>query len=431
MAQRHRWLRQEIERWRAAGLIDQALAATLAARYPPPQAGRAWGQLIFSVIGAGIAGLGIILFFAYNWEALPKAAKLGLVFVSLIAAHGAGIWTGARADGPRHLSEALHVLGTMLFGAGIWLVAQIYHIDGHYPDGLFVWSLGALALAWALQSATQGLLAVALIALWVGLEIFEFEWSLPWAPLLVAAGVLPLAWLVRSRVLLFFGLLVLVVVMLVAAVPHDAELGIAAAFFTGVFYLLASYELRRTAFPEAAPVCRLLGAAIYLIFLFVFSFAASIDVLDEIKIDDPLAVLYFAVPLALALLASGYVVFASWPDHDKLQRAHLTAVSASLLLTAFAVLGVAEFIAVPAAVAFNLIFLSHCGLYILQGLRDADVKLISLACVMLSALALARFADLFDSLLVRSAVFVLLGAVLFAIGHFYFRSRRRTTESGP
>lgn len=44
----------------------------------------------------------------------------------------------------------------MLFGAGIWLVAQIYHIEEHYPNGFLIWGLGAMALAWALPSGGSG-----------------------------------------------------------------------------------------------------------------------------------------------------------------------------------------------------------------------------------------------------------------------------------
>ncbi len=181
----HRWLRGEIEAWREDGLIDQSLAATLLERYPLSSAERGWGRLVFSAIGAILIGLGVILFFAYNWEELPKAAKLFLVASGLLASHGAGLWLARSGKHPRSLSEGMHVIGTMMFGAGIWLVAQIYHIDEHYPNAVLVWSLGALALAWALPSLTQGLLAVVLICIWSLLEIFDFQWSADWAPLLI------------------------------------------------------------------------------------------------------------------------------------------------------------------------------------------------------------------------------------------------------
>ena len=54
----------------------------------------------------------------------------------------------------------------MFYGAGIWLVAQVYHIDEHYPNGFLFWALGALVLAWALESIPQALLATVLFTIW-------------------------------------------------------------------------------------------------------------------------------------------------------------------------------------------------------------------------------------------------------------------------
>lgn len=89
----------------------------------------------------------------------------------------------------------------MLFGAGIWLVAQIYHIEEHYPNGFLIWGLGAMALAWALPSVARAILAVLLLVLWNGFEVFDFKNPQALSPLLISAGTLPLAWAHRSRVL--------------------------------------------------------------------------------------------------------------------------------------------------------------------------------------------------------------------------------------
>ena len=88
-----------------------------------------------------------ILFFAYNWAAIPKFLKLALVFAALVTSHGAALWVTRRNPANHSLVEGLHILGTMMFGAGIWLIAQIYHIDEHYPNAFLVWGLGALGLA--------------------------------------------------------------------------------------------------------------------------------------------------------------------------------------------------------------------------------------------------------------------------------------------
>ena len=69
----------------------------------------------------------IILLLAYNWQAIPKAAKLGIILAGLAGLRRGGIWLFLREDSRRQLGEAICLLGTMVFGAGIWLVAQVYY----------------------------------------------------------------------------------------------------------------------------------------------------------------------------------------------------------------------------------------------------------------------------------------------------------------
>jgi uncharacterized membrane protein len=82
-----------------------------------------------------------------------------------------------------------------------------------------------------------------------------------------------------------------------------------------------------------------------------------------------------------------------------------------------------------AAIPFNLIFLAHSVLFIVQGSRRGDLKLVSLACALVAALVFARYVDLFESLLLRSVIFLALGAGLFLVGNFYSRSKRRHEEA--
>ena len=74
--------------------MDEARAVALRKRYPV--SGSGWGQSILSVIGAAVAGLGVILFFAYNWAELHKYLKLALVFAGLMLSHGGALWTAQR-----------------------------------------------------------------------------------------------------------------------------------------------------------------------------------------------------------------------------------------------------------------------------------------------------------------------------------------------
>jgi uncharacterized membrane protein len=128
-----KWLRDEIALWVNEGIIGPDQGTALKRRYPAPAEDTAWGRIIFFSIGAILFGLGVILIFAYNWEKMHKFVKLAVIFAALIGAHGAGYWLKRTQSQYQTAGEGLHLLGTMLFGAGIWLIAQIYHIEEHYP----------------------------------------------------------------------------------------------------------------------------------------------------------------------------------------------------------------------------------------------------------------------------------------------------------
>ena len=195
------WLLSELETWVQEGIISDTQARAIRGRYPAPEQAGTWGRIAFAAFGAILIGLGVILLFAYNWDKMHKFAKLGIVFCALISAHGAALMVKRTAT-----RQTLHVLGTMFFGAGIWLVAQIYHINEHYPNAFLVWGAGAFALAWVLPSLPQALMATFLLVLWNGFESYGFHTMNYAAPAIIFFGILPLAGVMRSRVLLSAGL---------------------------------------------------------------------------------------------------------------------------------------------------------------------------------------------------------------------------------
>lgn len=137
--------------------------------------------LAFAILGVLLLGTGVILFFAANWEALSKLAKLVILFGGMWAAYLAAGYAMARTDRTANaFAHALLLLGTVLFGANINLIAQIYHISGHYPNAILLWSMGGLAVAWLARSQPAAVLGLIILTLWSGMEIFDFEWRFHW-----------------------------------------------------------------------------------------------------------------------------------------------------------------------------------------------------------------------------------------------------------
>jgi uncharacterized membrane protein len=329
MSKHSRWLQDQIGAWLDEGLIDTPLAETLRARYPTGGEDTPWARIIVSSVGAIVFGLGIILFFAYNWADMHKYVKLALVFAAVAAAHGAGFHLSGTANPKRFLVESMHVLGTMLFGAGIWLVAQIYHIDEHYPNAFLVWGLGAMALAWAMPSVAQGLMAVLLVFLWACFEIFDFSSPNYFAPWMVLLGVVPLAWLQRSRVLLFFALLAFIALYGFGVGRVDGDLVLAAIFYCACLYLAAGRLVTRSGFPESAPLFGFIGYGVYLVLLYALTFDEVAREMMSLDVDGPLEWAYVVTPLVAAacgwaaLLATGAVRHATTVLRDGGPRVQL------------------------------------------------------------------------------------------------------------
>jgi uncharacterized membrane protein len=85
----------------------------------------------------------MILFVAANWSAIPVWGKLAVIFIPKIASYGAGfVLRYERRDFPK-VGAAFILLGSLLFGAGIFLIAQIYHLLVHFSNGPLVWGLGS------------------------------------------------------------------------------------------------------------------------------------------------------------------------------------------------------------------------------------------------------------------------------------------------
>jgi uncharacterized membrane protein len=138
-----------------------------------------------------------------NWELIPRELRMG----GLIA-----ITLGINLLGLRHFladrvkaATLAFLLGSIMYGASIMLIAQIYHLGEHFPDGIYWWALGALPSALLLQSRLLMALVIALATTW-----FFVESDMGFYPASYPLFLCALGWLVllRKQSLLLFLVLV-------------------------------------------------------------------------------------------------------------------------------------------------------------------------------------------------------------------------------
>ena len=158
------WLERQADRWRSAGLIDDTAATEILAAYQP-EASRGRGTLALIVLAALMVGIGVLLLIGYNWDRLGPLVKVALTMTAVASAFAASAVAFVRRRPV--VGETLALIGTFAFANSIWLIAQVLHIPGHYPDG-FMWSaVGALAASFVLRSTWIGIEAAIFSLLWV------------------------------------------------------------------------------------------------------------------------------------------------------------------------------------------------------------------------------------------------------------------------
>jgi hypothetical protein len=101
----------------------------------------------------------------------------------------------------------------------------------------------------------------------------------------------------------------------------------------------------------------------------------------------------------------------------------------TLLLVVLNTLGVLGLKGWAGAAVFNMVFLFHSIMLIVTGCKKLDLKSTTAGCLLVASISLARYTDLFVSLLARSSVFLLMGAALFAVGFYYSRTKKQLQES--
>lgn len=154
----------QLQRWRQAGLIDAATSeAILGWEATRPQARTLTLPVRLALsLGSILLAAGLLLFVSAHWDALAPAGRFALVLAVVVALHGLA---AAAATAQPWLATALHGVGSVGFGAGVFLSGQIFHLQAHWPLGLLLWSLGNAA-GWLLlrQWPQLALLALTLPA---------------------------------------------------------------------------------------------------------------------------------------------------------------------------------------------------------------------------------------------------------------------------
>jgi uncharacterized membrane protein len=177
-AKQRAWLLEELSLWRRDAIVSEQQAQRIGDLYEGAgelaERGRSRAVFVLMAAAATLVGLAALLLIGYNWDQLDRWTKLAIVLGVIGLTHATGFHLRYRRN-IGTLSENIFFLGCLFYGAGIWLVAQVFHINSHYPDGVWWWAIGVLPFALCLETRLLHALLVGLLAVWAGMEVLNFD----------------------------------------------------------------------------------------------------------------------------------------------------------------------------------------------------------------------------------------------------------------
>lgn len=412
-----RALARDLEAWIEEGLVDPGKKDAILARVGVGGSGD--GGTALAGLSGLLLGLAVVTFMAANWGAMNDVTRLGVLALALWGALGAAYAFLAR--GSKAFGHAFALVGALIFGACVMLVAQAFNIQAHYPRGALIWAVGALGVGMLLEARPATAAAVVIGTVWVCLEYLNpLPMPFAWGYLVFWAAAAFIAARQKSGVsahLLGVGAAVFTAFTLGENVDAHRIADIEAVALFGVLMLTgaaaAGYARERDLFGAGAWVGWFALAAAIAAFLIQFGIGEG----------DDLTALGGAM---IAVAAVATVGLAMW----RAAVGSLPPMVAAAVAFGVAILGLtpllSELIGEDAAqILFGAAFFAASSAAIALGARDDRRTLMGIGVAAFFAEAIYVYFQTFGDLLGTSAFFLVGGVLLSIVAALILRARKR------
>ena len=124
---------------------------------------------LISVVGSVLVGLGILTYIAGNWQNMSPAVRMGLIIAGMIGFYA----TGMQLDQsyPK-TARALRYIALFIFGGGLFLTDQTFHLNRNVAFHFLIWASGILVI---MQFEKDNLLLYYFQALIIAASISLFD----------------------------------------------------------------------------------------------------------------------------------------------------------------------------------------------------------------------------------------------------------------
>ena len=419
-----RWLDREIPIWRERGWLNKEAAERLRAYYTETLPPKDYKILIaiFSVIGGSLAGLGIILLVAHNWDAMNRPMRTLFSFLPLVLAQAASgwvLWRGREGAGSREGTASFLFFA---IGASIGLVSQTYHINQDVSVFLLTWMLLGLPVVYLQKALVPILIYAYLLLLWTMGQDETLQTG-AYLVLLTAAIVPPVWGLLRGprseRLWMLFYMVTLLTLLTIAyfGVLRWHEPGWMLVIASG----LAAFWIAIGHFGGSVwgRCCIGIGLAGQAVVLFTGSFSEFWGEVALIKEKWLYASFDFYFGLLLLALTV-YLLWLTWHGRGPKQWLTFT----PLAITVAIPLAELDGSGLVPAVFINLVLLATAVYYMRQGVLRRHWLELNMGLLLMAGTVTMRFFDWDLSSLVRGLAFLVTGLGFLAVNFYMVRKAK-------
>ena len=388
--------------------------------------------IVFSILGAILVGLGIILILAHNWDDLSTSTKTIFAFLPTLVGQAICGYVILKLNESDSWREGGTAFLFFAVGSSISLISQIYNITtGNLSGFLLIWMILCLPLIYLMKSSIASILYI------IGITFYACEtnyWSYPsqesyiyWILFLL---VIPHYYILyknnsESNFLFFHNWLIplsIIITLGTIADKHSEIMFIAYFSLLGLFYLIGNTPI----FIKQRPFVnsfRILGERGTIVLLLVLSFDFFWESLRKIHIDtlELISSAEFITAFLLTFIAAGLLIFQQRNKPVK----EIQPISIIFILFLFTFL-IGLF--TPYAVILINIFVFTIGLYtIWNGSNLDNLGILNYGLLIITALVVCRFFDTDLSFVMRGILFILVGLGFFTANYVTIK-RRGTNE---
>lgn len=348
---------------------------------------------ILSTIGSILVGIGAILFIASNWRHMTDMIKvLVMVLLTMLTYWVGYVFKYQKANLPK-VGSSLIFLGSLLFGASIILISQIYNLNANSHLLVLIWLLGVLPLVYAFKEISITVLSTILFYVWLGLVfVNNNEW-----------------W--------FFGDLgrISIIIFILASILMFA--------IGNLHKLLEGYE-------KIGIVYKLASLKVFMLCLYLLTF----EFFSQVRSDRIFELFqkaqsdYIVGIILLIIFAVIAIIFSAIYNKSRILSVVETTISLKVigLITIFLLLPTKSFVYV---IIFNLLFFALTLVYIFVGYKVEKISLVNIGMVWFTIFVITKYFDWFFGLFDRALSFIGAGLLLVFISIFLERKRREIKKS--